>query len=81
MGQLRHKMYVELKLRGYSLGTRRNYLRSGIKLAQYFDRSPSDLGLPQIQQFLLHLIDDKQVGLCLGAPDQRSVSAAGGRYQ
>lgn len=62
MGQLRHKMYVELKLRGYSLGTRRNYLRSGIKLAQYFERSPSDLGLPQIQQFLLHLIDDKQVG-------------------
>ena len=62
MGKLRHKMYVDLKLAGYSLGTRTNYLRSGVKLAQYFNRSPRDLGLPQVQQFLLHLIDEEQMG-------------------
>ena len=62
MGQLRHKMYVDLKLRGYSIGTTTNYLRSGIKLSQYFDRSPTDLGLPEVQQFLLHLIEEKKLG-------------------
>lgn len=62
MGQLRHKMYVDLKLRGYSIGTRTNYLRSGIKLSQYFDRCPTDLGLPEVQQFLLHLIEEKKLG-------------------
>ena len=62
MGQLRHQMYVDLKLHGYSVSTRVNYLRSGIELSRHFDRSPKDLDLPDIQQFLLHLIQEKQVG-------------------
>ena len=62
MGQLRQKMDKDLKLRGYSLGTRDSYLRSGIKLAQHFDRSPKDLDLPDVEQFLLHLIEEKNVG-------------------
>jgi integrase/recombinase XerD len=62
MGQLRQKMDKDLKLRGYSLGTRGSYLRSGIKLAQHFDRSPKDLDLPDLEQFLLHLIEEKKVG-------------------
>lgn len=62
MGQLRQKMDKDLKLHGYCLGTRTNYLRSGIKLAQHFDLSPKDLDLPQVQQFLLHLIEEQGIG-------------------
>ena len=62
MGQVRDKMRSDLKLKGYSLSTSENYLRVGYKLAEYFRRCPSQLELPQVQQFLLHLIEDKKLG-------------------
>ena len=62
MGKLRQQMDKDLKLRGYSLGTRDSYLRSGSKLAQHFARSPKDLDLPDLEQFLLHLIEEKKIG-------------------
>jgi len=62
MGQLGRKMLNDLKLRGYSLSTRDNYLRSGIKLSEHFGCSPGDLVLSQVRQFLLHLVEEKKVG-------------------
>ena len=62
MGQVRDKMLCDLKLKRYSLSTINNYLRVGSKLAEYFWLSPKQLELPQVQQFLLHLIDDKKIG-------------------
>src|SRR3954452_17061011 len=62
MGQLGRKMLNDLKLRGYSLSTRENYLRSGIKLSQHYQCSPGDLNLSQVRQFLLHLVEEKKVG-------------------
>lgn len=62
MGQVRDKMLRDLKLKRYSLSTIEKYLRVGSKLAEYFWLSPKQLELPQIQQFLLHLIDDKKIG-------------------
>lgn len=62
MGKLRQKMENDLRLGGYSLSTRDNYLRSGQKLADHFNCSPQRLDLSQVQQFLLHLIDEKKVG-------------------
>ena len=61
MGQLRQKMLNDLKLHGYSHKTISDYLRCGHKLAEYHRRSPRDLDLPQVQQFLLHLIEEKKV--------------------
>lgn len=62
MGKLRQKMENDLKLGGYSLSTRDNYLRSGQKLADYFNCSPKKLDLSHVQQFLLHLIEEKKLG-------------------
>ena len=62
MGQLGRKMLNDLKLRGYSLSTRANCLRSGIKLSEHFGCSPGDLVLSQVRQFLLHLVEEKKVG-------------------
>lgn len=62
MGQVRDKMLSDLKLKRYSLSTIDNYLRVGSKLAEYFWLSPNQLELPQVQQFLLHLIDDRKLG-------------------
>ena len=53
MGKLRQKMENDLRLGGYSLSTRDNYLRSGQKLADHFNCSPQRLDLSQVQQFLL----------------------------
>ena len=60
MGQRRDKMLCDLKR--YSLSTINNYLRVCYNLEEYFLRSPMQLELPQIQQFLLHLIEDRKIG-------------------
>ncbi len=62
IGQVRDTMLSDLKLKRYSLSTIDKYLRVGSKLAEYFRRCPSQLEWPQVQQFLLHLIDDKKLG-------------------
>jgi hypothetical protein len=61
MGQLRDRMEQDLKLKGVSPATIRNYLLYGRKFAAFYMRSPKELGASEIRAFLLHQIEVEQL--------------------
>jgi integrase/recombinase XerD len=61
MGQLRDRMEQDLKLRGVSPATIRNYLLYCRKFAAFFMRSPEQLGAAEVRAFLLHEIEVEQL--------------------
>jgi integrase/recombinase XerD len=61
MGQLRDRMEQDLKLKGVSPATIRNYLLYGRKFAGFFMRSPEELGAAEVRAFLLHQIEVEQL--------------------
>jgi len=61
MGQLRDRMEQDLKLKGVSPATIRNYLVYARKFAAFFMRSPEELGAAEVRAFLLHQIEVEQL--------------------
>lgn len=61
MTTLREKMKQEMVLRGYSPSTQRIYLRSVVKLNDYFNRSPAKLTDEEIKEFLLFTLSNKPI--------------------
>jgi hypothetical protein len=61
MGQLRDRMEQDLKLKGVSPATIRNYLLYARKFAAFFMRSPEELGAAEVRAFLLHQIEVEQL--------------------
>src|SRR6516165_8980487 len=61
MGQLRDRMEQDLKLKGVSPATIRNYLLYARKFAGFFMRSPAELGAAEVRAFLLHQIEVEQL--------------------
>lgn len=61
MGQLREKMEADLKIGGYSEGTRRIYLYYAEKFAGHFRRSPAEMGTDEVRRFLLHFVEERSV--------------------
>jgi integrase/recombinase XerD len=61
MAQLRDRMEQDLKLRGVSPATIRNYLLYCRKFAAFFMRSPEELGASEVRAFLLHQIEVDQL--------------------
>ena len=61
MTQLRQRMLEELQRRNYSSKTIRLYLRHVAQFAQYFHRSPDQLGAEEIRQYQLFLIQEKKL--------------------
>jgi integrase/recombinase XerD len=57
MGQLRDRMEQDLKLKGVSPATIRNYLVYCRKFAAFYMRSPEELGAAEVRAFLLHQIE------------------------
>ncbi len=57
MTPLRQQMIDEMRRRNYSPKTIVNYVRSVRDFAMHFGRSPDQLGVDEIQQFQLHLIE------------------------
>jgi len=62
MGQLRDKMKADLKLRRYRPGTVDNYLWCARKFVAFHRRPPAEMGEAEIRQYLLHLVEEKQIG-------------------
>ena len=58
---LRQRMLEELQRRNYSSKTIRLYLRHVAEFAQYFHRSPDQLGAEEIRQYQLFLIQEKKL--------------------
>ncbi len=61
MGQLRDRMEEDLKLGGYSLSTGKIYLLYARLFAKFHRRSPVEMSEPEIRQYLLHLVEERQV--------------------
>ena len=61
MGQLRDRMEQDLKLKGLSPATIRNYLLYCQKFAAFFMRSLEELGADDVRAFLLHQIEVEQL--------------------
>src|SRR5262249_30575355 len=61
MGKLRDRMEQDLKLKGVSPATIRNYLLYCRKFAAFFMRSPEELGAADVRAFLMHQIEVEQL--------------------
>lgn len=62
MGELKEKMADDLVLRAYRPSTVGIYLRQAERFAEYFTKSPDDMGELQIREYLLHLFRDEKAG-------------------
>ena len=60
MTPLRKRMLDELQLRNLSALTTRAYIGAVERFAQYFQKSPQQLGVEQVRDYLLHLIRDRK---------------------
>jgi site-specific recombinase XerD len=61
MGQLRDKMERDLLIANYSPKTIRNYLIYARLFAQHYMRSPAEMGEEEIKNFLLHVIQNRNI--------------------
>lgn len=63
MGAIKEKMIQQMAIRGLSESTRENYLRCARQFVEYFRVSPDQLGVEQIHEYQLHLIEDRAVAV------------------
>lgn len=61
MGALRERMEREMVLRRLSLRTRQSYSEAVAALAKHYHRSPDRLTARQIQDYLLYLIEEREL--------------------
>jgi site-specific recombinase XerD len=59
MTPLRQRMMEDMKIRNMSLRTQECYLCQISKFAKYFKKSPEELGLEEIRQYQLYLVEKK----------------------
>jgi integrase/recombinase XerD len=74
MGQLYQKMAQDLAIKNLAKGTREQYLRCCQGFAAYYMRSPREMGLPEIKDYLGRMVD-------LGAtPEKLKMHVAGIKF-
>jgi site-specific recombinase XerD len=61
MTPLRKRFIEDMQLRNFSPNTQRHYIDYVAGFAQYYHRSPEHLGLDDIRQYQLHLIEDRKL--------------------
>ena len=61
MTPLRQRMLEELQRRNYSPATTRGYILAIKQFADYFHRSPEQLGGAEIRRFQLYLLNQKKL--------------------
>ena len=61
MTLLRQQMTEQMTVRGMAEKTKEAYLRAVTGLARYYRRSPDQLTEQEVQQYLLHLIEDRRL--------------------
>ena len=60
MTPLRKRMFDELQLRNYADFTIERYLDAVRRFAEFFGRSPQQLGSEQVRKYLLHLVQERR---------------------
>ena len=61
MTPLRRRMLEDMQLRNFSTGTQRSYIHYVEGFANFYHRSPQDLGLDDIRNYQLHLIEQRSL--------------------
>jgi len=61
MGKLRDQMQADMTLKRFSVHTQKGYLRCATHFARHFMRSPAEMGTPEVREFLLYLVEEKEV--------------------
>ncbi len=61
MGCLSEKMLADMKLKGFARSTQHEYLLRARHFAAHYMRSPTEMGEPQLRDYLLHLVNEKKV--------------------
>ena len=61
MTRLRQRLLDELERRNYSQATVLTYVGAVRRFAEYFDRSPEQLGPEQVRQYQLHLVQEREL--------------------
>ena len=61
MTPLRRRMLEDMQLRNFSAGTQRSYIHYVADFASHFRISPEKLGLDDIRNYQLHLIENRQL--------------------
>jgi integrase/recombinase XerD len=61
MSPLRRRMLEDMQLRNFSAGTQRSYIHYLTDFAIYYNISPDRLGLDDIRNYQLHLIEQRQL--------------------
>ena len=71
MTPLRQRMLEDMQLRNFSAGTQRSYIHYIEGFASHYGISPQRLGLDDIRNYQLHLIEQRQLSPqtinCFGA--------------
>ena len=65
MTPLRQRVLDELQRRNYSSATTRGYIHAIRQFAEYFGKSPEQLGGEEIRRFALHLLREKKLAPAL----------------
>lgn len=61
MNPLRQQMQSDMVLRGLAQRTQESYIAAVVGVARYYHRSPDQLSQHEIQQYLLHLIEERKL--------------------
>ena len=61
MSPLRKRMLEDMQLRNYSAGTQRSYIHYVAEFAKYYWSSPDRLGLDDVRNYQLHLIEQRRL--------------------
>src|SRR5258707_14109488 len=63
MTRLRQRMLEDLQRRNYSPDTIRGYIRAGQQFAEYFHRSPEQMGGEELRRYQLYLLHERKLAL------------------
>lgn len=61
MSPLRQQMQSDMVLRGLAARTQESYIAAVVGVAKHYHRSPDQLSQDEIQQYLLHLIEERKL--------------------